>query len=62
MIDEDEYSYLPVGLILWVARVTDSEFDSILWRDDAPDWSVRVCAMRDFELVLDLTGNRDSCA
>lgn len=53
--------YLPETMVLFVARVTDLEFDPILWRDD-PDMDVAARDVRDMELMMDLTGNLDSCA
>lgn len=55
-----ESRYLPSPLIQWIERETDREFDPILWRDD-PDMDELARWFRDLELVLDLTGNLDSC-
>jgi len=46
-------------MVMLVEKVTDLEFDPLLWRDD-PDMDVDARIIRD--LVLDLTGNLDSCA
>lgn len=57
-IDIDYVTSVMVGRI---ENLTDAEFDPQLWRDD-PDIDSDARTMRDIELVIDLTGNLDSCA
>lgn len=52
--------YLPYALMLSIERETDSEFDPWGWNDD-PDMDLLARDLRDIELILDLTGNLDSC-
>lgn len=51
--------YFPHSICTRIERETDSEFDSLLFRDD-PDMDIDARACRDEELFLDLTGNLDS--
>lgn len=60
MVDVNEARYLPIPVVLWVEDVTDGEVDPTGWRHD-PDMDLLARATRDFELLLDLTGNLDSC-
>lgn len=53
--------YMPPVLVSELEMLTNSEIDSQLWRDD-PDMDLLARDLRDNELILDLTGNLDSCA
>jgi hypothetical protein len=53
--------YMPPVLIGELEMLTNSEIDSQLWSDD-PDMDLLARDLRDNELILDLTGNLDSCA
>lgn len=55
----EEYDYVPMELIARLESETNSEFDPAIWRDD-PDMDLTARAMRNLELVLDLTGNLDA--
>lgn len=52
------FRYSPHGLWELVGELTDSEFDPECWNQD-PDLDFR--DLRDVELLLDLSGNIDSC-
>lgn len=54
--------YFPARFIAaHIEVLTDAELDPLLWRDD-PSMHMEASLVRDAELLLDLTGNLDSCA
>ena len=57
---EPFYAYMTAILIGRIEDLTNAEFDVRGWHDD-PDMDLDARGWRDAELVLDLTGNLDSC-
>lgn len=53
--------YMTRSVVGRMEDLTNAEFDPQLWRDD-PDMDTDARDLRDTELLLDLTGNLDSCA